>query len=174
MPNPIVDGLQAEASSALERWFDRWKLAIESARNGNYAFEQFAADVTESWIDGVYVNLLPLSSAFNILSITRTQLFPVVRFPLLNKNDTTRVVTVPTIGSFASIASEHLMDAFNTNKIPNTNVTLTLPTGGSTLVTVALKNLTTISPMPPAGFYSGRIIGTPGNVPLARIEVLFP
>src|SRR5690348_5411324 len=98
MANPIVDGLVAESSNALERWFDRWTTAVQSARNGDYSFEQFAADVTETWIDSAYVSVLPLTDlAFNVLDVTKTTQIPIVRFFLQDTSDATRVVAIPNL-----------------------------------------------------------------------------
>ena len=61
MANPNVDALSAELAKVAERWFDRWQKAIGAARVANYPYEQFAADVTETWIDGTYAGLYPWS-----------------------------------------------------------------------------------------------------------------
>lgn len=170
MPNPTVDNLTAELSNALERWFDRCQKAIETVRNGNYPFDQFARDVTETWVDGTYVSLLPVSLLGGV-TVTLNQPFPVVRFNLFTKADTSRMVLVPILPSVTMIAAENLQDASKVNSIPAAG-SITLTKASATYVKVALANLGPLTI--PAGFYKGNIIGQPMNTPIARIEVVFP
>lgn len=172
MANPNVDALVAEFSKALERWFDRTKNAINAARSGGYAFEQFAADTTETWMDSTFVSLLPLT-LFAPFSVSTTAAFPVVRFKLVTMNDAVRSVPVPNLATAGNLNSEHLFDASGANKIPNGNVTPS-KTQNNTLLTVKLSNLAAMNPMPPAGSYKGNVIAQATNTAIARIEVDLP
>jgi len=172
MANPTVDQLFGEFSNALERWFDRWHNAIDSSRNGSYPFQQFTSDVAETWVDGIFVSFLP-ASLLGGVTVTRDQVFPVLRFALLNRNNVTRLVAVPNLTSVTSMASEHLFDASGANKIPTANVVVA-KVGTTGFVSVTLQNLASITPQPPAGLYAGNIIGQPINAPIARIVVDLP
>jgi hypothetical protein len=170
MANPTVDKITSELSSAFERWFDRCRKAIASARDGHYPFEQFAADVTDTWVDGTYVSLLPVSLLGGV-SLERQQRLPVLRFKLLNKNDVVRYVLVPGLSSVTSMAAEHLVEPSGTQQIPNGSITLS-KVASTDYLQVALAGLSALTIR--AGLYSGRIIGQPMNAPIARIEVDFP
>lgn len=169
MANPIVDKLFGEFSKALEGWFDRSRKAVDSARNGGYSFEQFAADVTQTWVDSTYVSFLP-ASLLGAVTVTPTLPFPTLRFRLANRNDITRLVAVPNLPSVTGMASENLLDASGANKIPTGNINPTK--AAATFMSVALKNLGPLGI--PAGLYTGNVIGQPMNAPIARIEVDLP
>ncbi len=178
MPNPVVDGITGEAANALERWFDRWTNALDVARHGYYSFEQFARDAAETWVDGTWVSLLPLSQlgangAPIPFTITQNAVWPTVRFMLFSKNDQARMLSVPALpAGTTGGTSSNLRDKFN-NTIPNGNVTITVIMASSTLK-VALTNLSTLNPMPPAGIYTGNITVQPSGQMVASIQVIFP
>ena len=172
MPNPNVDALVAAVSNALERWFDRTKNAINAARTGGYAFEQFANDTTETWMDGTYVTLLPLT-LFAPFNVSAKPPFPIVRFKMITRNDAVRSVPAPNLAGAGNLVSENLTDGSGANAIPSANVAPT-KTQNNTLLTVNITNLGQLNPAPPAGFYSGRVIDQGSNRPIARIEVDLP
>jgi hypothetical protein len=167
---PFVEELFTEYANAMERWFDRSRRAIETARNGNYPFEQFAADMTDTWVDGTVATLYPLTILGGV-AIQRRPPFPVVHFKLYTRVDTTRVFGVR--DTTANIAAQNLRDAAGgPAAIPNGggNITLTKPT--ATTIQVALANVAAYAV--PAGLYVGNIMNTNTNTPVGRIELDLP
>jgi hypothetical protein len=165
MANPNVDKLTAEVSKVLERWFDRCQDAVAAARNGCYSYQQFARDMTETWVDGSYIAVFPVT-LFNGITVTLNQPFPCLCIKLCTRSDTSRVLSVSNLPT-GPISSEDLTDSFG-NKIPAANVTLTKGVGS---VTVALK----VSALAiPGGVYKGRILDSTTGSALAQIVVELP
>ncbi|MFN8640248.1 MAG: hypothetical protein U0802_00765 [Candidatus Binatia bacterium] len=162
-----VEKLFTQYSNALEQWFDRCQRAIGEARNGNYAFEQFAKDVTDTWVSSTYVSLYPLTLLGGV-SVTPRPEFPVLRFRLCSRGDTSNQLQVPSLP--AAVAMEDLSDASGVNKIPHGNVTLTVLS--PTYVGVALAGLDKLAI--PGGLYRGNIVDNTMKTKVARVEVVLP
>jgi len=165
-----VQDLTTAATNALERWFDRWANAVNSAQSGYYSFDQFAKDATETMVDTANVSLLPMS-LLGVIGLTSKPILPVVRFIMLNTNNVTRSVAVDFTG-VNTMASENLTDyPGGASSIPSANVTVANVSGK---LNVTLTNLGALNLLTPPVAYMGRVIAQPGNKPIARIIVVFP
>lgn len=169
MPNPNVDTLSAELTGVVERWFDRWQKAIAAARVANYPYQQFAADVTETYVDGAWATILPWS-LLGPIQVTLTPPFPVVRFHVdAAKQNATRVVPIQSVPGSTGAKSANLRSAQN-QVIPNTHVDATLAANGYLVVTI--KNLGQVTA--PADLYVGDVLAQPTSTVIARLEVAWP
>jgi hypothetical protein len=170
MANPNVDALQAELSTVLERCIDRWQKAIAAARVANYPYQQFAADVTEWWLDTAYAVAYPWSM-LGLFTVKPAPAMPTVHFVVdAAKADQTKVIPVgypPAVTQAVSADLHKGGDAF-----PAANIAPQLSQNGYLLVT--LQNMGAIGAPPPAGLYVGFVMGQPANVRIARVELEWP
>lgn len=173
MANPTVDDIVGKVSLAAEQWFDRWRNALERSRQGLYTFHEFAEDVANTWVDGMFVSVYPVSQLGG-MTVTKTAPFPIVRFTPLTRADKTRLVEVPELPNVMSMKAEDLKDASKANVISNGLITVAKNSASQneTYVKVSIKISAATSQ--PSGLYTGNIVDTGTSTAIARIEVELP
>jgi hypothetical protein len=164
----------AEYSNIIDRNLDRWENAIEAARAGSYSPGRFAQDAAACWTDWALFAALPLGVVG--LNVSARPAVPTVEFIVTDKTVAMKqVVEIPQINSVTAAAPENLYRPGTTAPplIPAARITATLAGTEYVFITLDVPGIAAMAGVA-ANVYRGNILGTPANVPVARVKVVWP
>lgn len=175
MANPTVEKLVLTYSNLTERFFDRFRDAIDGARAGDVSMTDLGGSAAEALMDGVEAVstpwLLLLDGELKFKQAVRVYRFTVDS----GKADQTRRTRLR-LDAAVTLASQDLKNVADpTKKIPAAHVDAKKSTTDpKDRLIITLKSLTTV-PTVPAGVYEGDIVDTANsNKPVAKVAVEWP